>query len=184
MIKYKMQNQPIISVIVASDEKRGIGKNGKIPWHIKEDLVFFRQKTQHHTVIMGQNSYHSMLAHYKKSGKQVPQRTHIVLTKDKNYKSKLKGAIASHSISQALAQARQIEKEEVFIAGGGQIYSQMLKFADKLYLTLVKGNFQADTFFPDYSAFSRVISRRQGSQKPYRYTFLELTRPKSKTRIR
>lgn len=172
------KSKPLISVIVATDEKRGIGKQGKIPWHIKEDLLFFRNKTQGHAVVMGQTSYDFMMDYYRQSGNIIPERTHIVLTKDPDYQTGVEGDTVVHSTDEALKKAHRVEKEEIFIAGGGQIYAQMLRQADRLYLTLIKGDFQADTFFPEYSEFSKIVSRRKSHDDNYEYTFLVLERRK------
>ena len=78
------------------------------------------------------------------------------------------------SLDQALELARGMEVEEAFVIGGGQIYSQAIKFADKLYLTLVEGEYEADTFFPDYSDFKKVVHEESHQSVGYKYKFLEL----------
>ncbi len=77
---------------------------------------------------------------------------------------------------EAIEIAKQKDNEEIFIIGGGQIYEQGIKYADKLYLTLVKGEFVADTFFPDYSKFRKIVYKQEGKDNKYQYTFLELVR--------
>jgi len=81
-------SSPKISIIVAVDEKNGIGKNNLIPWHIKKDLIRLRDLTKGHVVILGRNSYESMAGYYDKSGKEMPAKEYVVMTKDKNFKSK------------------------------------------------------------------------------------------------
>ncbi len=79
-----------------------------------------------------------------------------------------------HTIEEAIELAKKHEKEEVFIAGGASIYHQSVKYADKLYLTIVKGNFHGDAFFPDYSGFKKVVARKESRDDNYQYTFLDL----------
>jgi len=114
---------------------------------------------------MGRNTFESL-------GKPLSGRINIIVTRDKNYQAD--GCIIAHSLEKAIDYAKQKDSEEVFIIGGGQIYEQGIKFADKLYLTIVKGNFEADTFFPDYSRFKKVIFKQEGQNSQYQYTFLEL----------
>ncbi len=170
-----------VSIIAAMDEKRGIGKDNKIPWHIREDLVRLKNLTIGHTVILGRTTYKSMLAYYQKSGKPtMSMRTHIVVTHDKNYSVDPKYGFVAYSIGEAFEIARQKEKEEIFVIGGEKIFEQTIGLADKLYLTIVKdppaGGFGADAFFPDYAEFKKVISEKLEESGGYKYKFLELKR--------
>lgn len=168
----------IISLIAAIGENRELGNQGKIPWHIKQDLLHFKNTTNGHVVIMGRKAFDSLLAYYKKSPNPIPKRIHIVVTRNKDYKVNVQSVYVVHSIKEALQLAKEKEKEEIFIAGGGQLYKQTIKMADKLYLTIVKDNFKADTFFPDYSEFKKVVSQQNIQGKKYNYSFLELEREK------
>ena len=154
-----------ISIVVAMDEKRGIGKDNKLMWHIPEDLKRFREITSGHPVIMGRKTYESI-------GRLLPNRTNIIVTRDPNYN--VDGAVIVHSLEEALKVASEKDQEEIFVIGGGQIFVQALAVTDKLYLTIVKGDFAADTFFPDYAAFTRVISKEEKDDGDYQYTFLTL----------
>lgn len=170
-------NNPKISIYVAMDEKRGIGRENKIPWHIKEDLVRLKQATIGHTVILGRTTYESMLWYYAKSGRPtMSQRRHIVITHNPHYIVEKDKGIAVTSIEQAIATAKMTEKDEIFILGGARIFEQTLPLADKLYITVVKGDYQADTFFPDYSAFKRIVHVERHENAQYHYSFLELIR--------
>lgn len=177
-----------ISIIAAMDEKRGIGKDNKIPWHIKEDLVRLRNLTIGHTVILGRTTYESMLVYYQKSGKPtMSMRTQIVVTRDINYRVDPKYGFVAHSIEEAVRLAREKEAlrqaqglQEIFIIGGARIFEQTIGLADKLYLTIVEdpptGGFGADVFFPDYSEFKKVVFEQKGESEDHKYTFLELER--------
>ena len=97
-------NQSKLSIIVAMDEKSGIGKNGKIPWHIPEDLKHFKQITSSHPVIMGRKTFESI-------GKPLPNRTNIVVTRELGYKAE--GATVVHSLEEGIKAARSVIANEV-----------------------------------------------------------------------
>ena len=197
-----------ISIIVAMDEKQGIGKDNKIPWHIKEDLIKLKSLTKDHLVILGRRTYDSMLWYYNKSGNPMPGKLYIVITHDEGYKSTRENAAVAHSLDQALRIAADQhgysssdlkelrkskssvipnlignldfhfrgndKKNEVFVIGGGQIYQQALPFTDKLYLTIVEGDYNCDTFFPDCSAFKKIIHEESKESEGYKYKFMEI----------
>jgi dihydrofolate reductase len=153
----------MLSIIAAIGDKRELGKNNKLLWHIPEDMKRFKNLTTGHTVIMGRKTYASI-------GKPLPNRTNIVITKDTAFAAP--GCIITHSLDEALQQSADAE---TFIIGGASIYQQAINRADTLYLTKVKGTFDADTFFPDYSRFSKVVSEDKKQDDKYTYTFLELS---------
>ena len=152
-------------MIVAVDEQRAIGKDNKLLWHIPEDLKRFKELTTGHAVIMGENTYHSI-------GCPLPNRMNIVVTLDQTLQ--LPGCQVVHSIDEALTVAREQEEEEVFIIGGASIYRQMLPLVERLYLTLVEGAHEADTFFPEYTEFKKIISEESGTSGENRYTYFVL----------
>jgi len=154
-----------ISMISAIAENRAIGKNNQLLWHIPEDFKHFKEITTGHAMIMGQKTFESI-------GKPLPNRTSIVITNDPNFKAE--GVIICYSIPEALKKAKEVEKDEVFVIGGGSIYKQFIDLVDKLYLTIVEGNFEADTFFPDYSQFTKVKETGKGEDEKYKFKFLEL----------
>ena len=160
--------KPTISIIAAVAENRAIGLKNQLLWDIPEDMQHFRAITRGHPVIMGQKTFESI-------GQPLPNRVNIVLTQDRNYQPE--GCIPVYSIEQAIAEAKKHDDKEIFFIGGGMVYKQALPLADKLYLTVVKGNFEADTYFPDYSEFTKVVSRRESHDHNFHYTFMELVRP-------
>jgi dihydrofolate reductase len=161
-----------ISIIAAMDSKGGIGKNGKIPWHIKEDLVHLKNLTKDQVVVLGRKTYESMAQYYNKSGRPMPGKLYIIITHNLSYNS-MGGQIAT-SLHDAIEHAKATGGAECFILGGGDIFAQAIIFADELYLTIVEGDFDADTFFPDYSEFSRKIFEEAHESESYRYKFLTL----------
>lgn len=162
-----IKQQPRISVIAAVARNRAIGKENQLLWYIPEDLKRFKQITQGQPVIMGQKTFESL-------AKPLPGRFNIVLTRDRQLK--IKGCSMAHSIDEALKLARAQNPPEFFFIGGGSVYQQALPLAQRLYLTLVEAEPPADTFFPDYSAFDKVIKKEKSQDKNYHYTFLILER--------
>lgn len=158
-----------ISIIAAIGENRELGKDNKLLWHIPEDLKRFKKLTQGHAVIMGRKTYESI-------GRPLPNRTNIIVTRDKQFRAN--GCIVTYSIEEAINFKFEILnlkfKDEVFVIGGGQIYTQALPYADKLYLTIVEGTFEADTFFPDCSAFKKILHKESKKFDNYQFTFLDL----------
>lgn len=176
-----------ISIIAAIGKNRELGKDNKLLWYIPEDFKRFKTLTSGHPIIMGRKTWESLLL------KPLPNRTNIIITQNLNFKaqnyplrseansSKLKtrDLLSVNSLEQAIDVAKKVSgAEEVFIIGGGQIYEQAIKkgLADKLYLTIVDGDFDADTFFPDYSQFKKVVFEKEGKSEKYKYKFLELER--------
>ncbi len=157
-----------ISIIAALSQKNSvIGKDNTLPWHIPEDLLRFRRITVGHPVIMGRKTYESI-------GKPLPNRTNIIITRNKALQ--IPGCIITTSLEEAIQYARKIEKKEIFIIGGGEIFKKGIKMADKLYLTLVEGDFKGNIFFPDYSTFKTILSKEQSTSNGHAYTFIELTK--------
>lgn len=180
----------IISLIAALAENRVIGNKNKIPWHIKDDLLHFKYMTLHHTVIMGRTTFESLMAYYKKSGKPLPDRRHIIVSRDMLYTIDFPECFVVHSVGDALKLG--VEKEaaflatasvakagraegEVFVSGGASLFEQTISKANRLHLTLVHGQFEGDTYFPDYSAFTKVIGKEdKKTPDGLTYTFLDL----------
>ena len=152
----------MISIIAAIDDKRGIGLKGNLPWHLSEDLKRFKDITKGHSVIMGRNTFESI-------GKTLPDRNNIVITQDANFTAE--GVTIVNSIEDALDETGG---GEIFVIGGAQIYNQTIELADKLYLTQVEGDFNCDTFFPDFTSFSNETFIGAGEENGIRYKFLEL----------
>jgi dihydrofolate reductase len=156
---------PKISMIAAIGEHRELGKDNQLLWRIPVDTRRFRDITRGHAVIMGRKTYDSM-------GKALPQRTNIVITRDKNLT--LSDAIVVHSLDEALIEANKVEKDEVFIIGGAQIYTEALDRADMLYLTIVHNTYDADAFFPDYSQFKEITFKEEHTESEPHFTFVNL----------
>lgn len=159
----------MVSIIVALDDKRGIGAKNRLLWKIKKDFAHFKKITLGHPVIMGRKTHESI-------GRALPGRSNIIITRDQNYSTP--GCQVVYSLEEALALAKtKPGAEEIFIIGGGEIFAQALaqNLVDKLYLTKVKGDFNAEIFFPRYERiFTKVITSRLDLEGDYRLEFLEL----------
>ncbi len=158
-----------ISIIAAIGQNRELGKENKLLWHIPGELPRFKRITTGHPIIMGRKTYESI-------GRVLPQRTNIIITRDKALS--VEGAEIVHSLDEALALARtKSGNDEIFVIGGGQIFEQALPLTDRLYLTLVRASFDADTFFPSFEdAFTKVIEKEAQKSEEYSYTFMTLER--------
>ena len=143
----------MINLIAAIDLYRGIGKDGKLPWHLKEDMNRFKRLTLGNSVIMGRKTWESLPPVYR----PLPSRQNIVLSRQPLV---LSGAEVADSVDTALSVAA---KKEIFVIGGGEIYQLFLHLADRIYLTEVDTKVQADAFFPDFdgSDWRRELESRR-----------------------
>jgi dihydrofolate reductase len=129
-----------ISFIVAASKNNVIGKDNKLPWCLPTDMRYFKNITWGMPVIMGRKSFESL-------GKPLKGRTNIVVTRNKEWKAEDVEVVPS--IDRAITFATQTDAKEIFIIGGAEIFRSALPSADRIYLTLVHGNFDGDAFFPE-----------------------------------
>ena len=128
----------MITVVVAMGLNREIGVDNQLPWHLPKDLKHFKEITSGHPIIMGRKTYESI-------GKPLPNRTNIVISRKKDWFEE--GILIVGSIKEAIKFGQKID-EDIFIIGGGNIFEQTMDIADKLEVTEIKTNIEADTFFP------------------------------------
>jgi len=167
------------ALIVAHDERLGIGKDNKLPWHIKEDMKFFRDITttllnsdaggeeKKNVVIMGRKTWESLPDNYK----PLPKRINLVLSRNPNYNLPA-NVIHSSSIPEALATLEDINYGHIFVIGGGNIYQDAIKLSafDTLYVTEIKGQYDCDVFFPEYrNGFELIESSPLLAEGNYHY---------------
>ena len=161
-----------ICAVVAIGRRGELGKRGKLVWHIPDDLKRFRKLTLGHPLIMGRKTFESILSY---RGAPLPDRTNIVITRHPNWK--YEGVIVVHSIEEALAKARALDSVEIHIGGGAEIYKEALPFIDKLYLTLIDAEGDADTFFPPYEhLFTKKIFEEEHEWNGIKYKYVDLER--------
>jgi len=154
-----------VSLIAAMAENRVIGVNNALPWHLPADLRHFRELTTGHPIIMGRRNYESI-------GKPLPNRTNIIVTRNPTYDAP--GCTVTHSLADALHFSEH--DPEVFIIGGGDIYRQALKEANRIYLTLVHAEIPGDTFFPPFEKDGwyeiERVRHEADAKNPYAYSYL------------
>ncbi|OGS70936.1 MAG: diacylglycerol kinase [Flavobacteria bacterium RIFCSPLOWO2_12_FULL_35_11] len=160
----------MVTIIAAIAENNALGKDNQLIWHLPGDLKRFKKTTLNHVVIMGRKTFESL-------GKPLPNRTNILITRDKNYKTE--GCVVVNSLKEALETAAK-EDENPFILGGAEIYKQALPFTDKLDVTFVHHQFDADVFFPEidktiWKETSREDFKADENNK-YDYSFVTFER--------
>lgn len=155
----------MISLIWAMDENNVIGKDNMLPWHYKEDLNYFRSCIKNHKVLLGYNTYKSLLS-YRKT--LFPDSTYFLATR-KNIN--IEDVTIINDLKSFLEKK---EDEEIFVIGGSSIYEACLPYADKLYVTIVKGVHDGDAFFPkiDYNKF-KLISKKKGENPDLEFRIYE-----------
>lgn len=143
----------MINFIVAHDLDRGIGQEGKIPWHFKQDFQFFKDITMGGVCIMGRHTYDDILSYMEKNGRSelLPGRECLVLTSDP---SKIKHARAFDNTSHVLAYLDR----EVFIIGGASVYRQYKNLVDRMYVTTIRERYGCDRFFEYPDNFSKSFA--------------------------
>jgi dihydrofolate reductase len=129
----------IISAIAAIGEGGVIGREGRLPWHLPDDLKRFRAITWGKPIIMGRRTFESL-------GRPLPGRTNIVLTRTPDYRAE--GCVVAGTPEEALAAAASTGAEEAVVIGGSEVYRELLPLCEKVYLTIVGGHFEGDAFFP------------------------------------
>jgi dihydrofolate reductase len=165
----------IISLIVAMDEKRSIGKNNRLPWHLASDLKRFKKLTMGHHLVMGRKTYESI-------GKSLPGREMVVVTHRQDYVAT--DCKVVHSLEEALKLADANNESEAFVIGGGEIFTQAVDLADKIYLTRVQASVSADVYFPEIDPEIWSIYRKeeipQSQDDEYNSQFIVIVRKDKK----
>ena len=139
----------MIRVIVAVDKNWAIGKDGKLLNNIPDDQRFFRQTTTNQVVIMGRKTLESL-----PGGKPLPNRTNVILTRNEDFRDP--DVLVAHSVQEALDLVQE-KGADIYIAGGSEIYEQMLNYCDEAYVTFIDYAYQADTYFPNLDKMSEWV---------------------------
>ncbi|MCE8041385.1 MAG: dihydrofolate reductase [Billgrantia sp.] len=163
-----------VAMIAAVSRNGVIGVDNKLPWHLPEDLKFFKRMTQAKPLIMGRKTFASI-------GRPLPGRLNIVVTRDKNFRHD--GVRVCHDLESALfladQQATIDASEEIMVMGGGEIYAQALPHASRIYLTEVDVEVEGDALFPELDESEwQEVQRVPGSPSPGQpsYSFVEYQR--------
>jgi dihydrofolate reductase len=144
-----------LSLIVAAAKNGVIGRNNQLPWHLPQDLKYFKAVTLGKPVIMGRKTYESI-------GKPLPGRVNIVVTRSKEWAA-VEGVIVANSFEQALAEAKHVlvdnplANDEIMVIGGAEIYRCALQFTDRIYLTRILAEPEGDAFFDSLNELNWVL---------------------------
>ena len=159
----------MIIMIAAVAENNALGKDNELVWHLPNDFKRFKTLTSGHHIIMGRKTFESF-------PKPLPNRTHVIITRQKNYKAE--GCIIVDSIEKALLVCPK--NEDTFIIGGGEIYTLSLPFTDKIEITRVHHSFEADAYFPVLNEEEWILVQSDFNKKDekhiYDYTYLTYVR--------
>lgn len=155
-----------VTMIAAAGENNALGKDNDLVWHLPDDFKRFKNLTTGHYIIMGRKTFESF-------PQPLPNRTHVVMTRQMDYKPE--GAVIVHNLEDALKIAK--DDSQPFIIGGGEIFKMGLDQTDRIELTRVHGDFEADAFFPelDLSKWELVSSVYHGKDERHKYDFTFLT---------
>lgn len=162
----------MISISVAVAKNNVIGKDNKLLWHISEDLKRFKRITSNKKMVMGRKTFESLPG-------VLPNREHIVITRDQNFKVDSDKVSIVHDLNSLLEKYSKCE-DEIFVIGGAEIYKQLLPYTQKIYLTKVDETFEGDTYFPEinYDEFKTdyVSEQFTDEKNGLKYTFIDLVK--------
>jgi dihydrofolate reductase len=164
-----------LTIIVAMDAARGIGIQNRLPWHLPQDLAWFKRQTSGHPIIMGRKTYESI-------GRALPNRRNIVISRNPQWQAA--GVETVPSIEAALALVEQPgqhsehgETKPAFVIGGAQIYQAALPFTQRLLITEIAQKFDCDAFFPAIDPqIWQETARHPQPRAAFDYTFVEYQR--------
>lgn len=158
-----------ICIVVAIDQNRGIGLDGRLPWDkIPEDLKHFKDLTIRHPVIMGRKTFESI-------GYPLKDRTNIVITNNSEFDEP--GVTVVNSLEKAIEAGHKVDGKRIFIIGGAQVYEEAIDLADRLFITKIDKEFVVDRFFPEYeNIFTKIISQNKIETIDFSLTMIELAK--------
>ncbi|MCG9098967.1 dihydrofolate reductase [Laribacter hongkongensis] len=151
-----MTQYPPLALIAARARNGVIGLDNRMPWHLPEDLAYFKRVTLGKPVVMGRKTFESI-------GRPLPGRLNIVVTRNPDWQAA--GVQVAHSLDAALALAAAAAPEEIMLIGGAELYRQALPQADVLYLTEIDAEFAGDAFFPEVDLARWRIDREEAGQR-------------------
>lgn len=172
----KQKPLKVISIIAAAAENNALGLDNKLLWHLPDDFKRFKKLTTGHKIIMGRKTFESF-------PKPLPNRLHIIITRDENYTTKFNDCIIVHSLEEAL----ELTKNDTltYIIGGGEIYKLGMEAANKIELTRVHVNLDADTFFPEINEqnWKLIEEEYHPKDEKHKYDFTYLTYEKKSLKL-
>lgn len=155
-----------LSLLVAADENNVIGKDNKLPWHLPNDLRYFKNQTWGMPILMGRKTFESI-------GKPLPGRKTIMITRNQDVQ--IPGVDVVHSVESAIEKAESYGVKEIFVIGGAEIFRSAFPQAQKIYLTRIHHRFDGDVFFPELAADEWKLVQEHfcstDDKNPYSHTF-------------
>ena len=162
-----------MNAIAAVDESWGIGRSGKLLASLPGDLKYFKEKTLGKTIVIGRETFDSM------SGKLLPERETVILTRNADFKQ---NCTVIHTLNEALEYLKTKRSEDVYVAGGENVYRQFIPYCDVFFITKLYGTFGADRFFTNLDAYPGEFAVKQASgvkeENGVKYRFFEYVRRK------
>ncbi|HEX6332799.1 MAG TPA: dihydrofolate reductase [Flavisolibacter sp.] len=156
----------IVSLLVAADENNVIGKDNKLPWHLPNDLKYFKNQTWGMPILMGRKTFDSI-------GRPLPGRKSIIITRNENWH--YEGVHAVHTLQGAMDKASEFGAREIFVIGGAEIFNSSFPRAGRIYITRIHHKFEGDVFFPEipHEEWNLVQSRfcHADEKNAYSHTF-------------
>lgn len=153
------------TIIAAAGENNSLGKDNNLVWHLPDDFKRFKELTSGNYILMGRKTFESF-------PKPLPNRKHLIITRQENY-SVPENCFVFDSISSAL---QSVDNADIWIIGGGEIYKQSMEIANRIELTRVHSEFEADTFFPEIGEeWELVNEEHHSSDEKHKYDFTYLT---------
>ena len=156
----------ILSLLVAADENNVIGRDNKLPWHLPNDLRYFKNQTWGMPILMGRKTFDSI-------GKALPGRKSIVITRNNEWQSD--GVEVVHSVEESIEKAKSFGAKEIFVIGGAEIFASSFGLANRIYLTRIHHRFEGDSFFPELAESDwKLVQTRQcpaDEKNAYSHTF-------------
>jgi len=156
-------------IAAIGERTRALGKDNDLLFKIPKDLERFREITKGHPIIMGRKTWESL----PPGRRPLPDRPNIVITRQADYQAL--GAILVPSMEEAIEKAKAAKgNDEIFIIGGGEIYTEGLPHAERLYLTLVDDDTEGDVRFPDYAQFTKIIEQEEHEHEGTKFKYITL----------
>lgn len=165
-----------ITLIVAMDKNRGIGKDNDLMWHLPADMKFFKETTSGHIVVMGRKNFESIPEKYR----PLPNRENVVLTRNNSFKAE--GCSVVYSMEECVNLFSKDEERIMFIIGGGEIYRQAIEMniLDEMYITHVNKSYDADTFFPAFDLkewkVETILAKEKDDRNEASFSVLKYTK--------
>ena len=158
----EQENKIILSLLVAADENNVIGKNNQLPWHLPNDLKYFKNLTWAMPILMGRKTFESI-------GKALPGRKSIVITRNKDWKHTDVAVV--FSIEEAIELAKSYDVKEIFVIGGAEIFNSAFSKADRIYITRIHHQFEGDVYFPEINENEWLLEKEIHCKKDEKNEF-------------